>query len=366
MLLTFYIFVLKCLQEDNSMIGKKIKYYRLKRGLTLDELATNIGCSKAAISLYENDEREPNVDIIKKIAKALGISWASLIDNDTSKLNFVHIGFRKKQSVPLKDVELLKLDIERECLHRIEVLDLLGITKRMNFKAKQLSIKDKPNDNALIIRKCLNLNPNGPIYSLVDCLENAGVILLTFESNEEIFGLNGTVNGIPYIFYNSKINTIERRRFTIAHELCHLFFIDNEDVDEKELEKYINKVAACLLVPDEDLYEMFGRTNHHMYLYIMNEAAKKYRVAPSCLVNRLYEAGIITKLFQKKFFIALNKTVGKNNEPSLINDDDELEETSLFEYNVYLALSEELISASKAAEYLNVPLYDVMLNVATY
>ena len=36
------------------MIGKKIKYYRLKKGLTTEQLAKAIGCTKAAISLYEN------------------------------------------------------------------------------------------------------------------------------------------------------------------------------------------------------------------------------------------------------------------------------------------------------------------------
>ena len=36
---------------------------------------------------------------------------------------------------------------------------------------------------------------------------------------------------------------------------------------------------------------------------------------------------------------------------------------TIFTQQVYLALSEELISMSKAAEFLNVPLYEVIQNM---
>ena len=80
------------------MVGKKIKYYRLKKGLTTKQLAKEVGCTEAAISLYENEEREPSNETCKNIAAALGVPWVELISRNNKKLVFDHINisFRKK------------------------------------------------------------------------------------------------------------------------------------------------------------------------------------------------------------------------------------------------------------------------------
>ena len=81
------------------MVGKKIKYYRLKKGLTTEQLAKDAGCTEADISLYENEAREPSNETCKIIAAALGVPWVELISRSNNKLVFDHINisFRKKQ-----------------------------------------------------------------------------------------------------------------------------------------------------------------------------------------------------------------------------------------------------------------------------
>ena len=240
-------------------------------------------------------------------------------------------------------------------------MNLLGIADNKTLKIKKLSMDDGCDHNALEIRKALNIPLFGPIYNLTNVLENLGVIVLSFECSEEIDGLNGTVNNIPYIFFNSNNRTIERQRFTIAHELCHLFF--NHIDDSKELEKYINRLAGHLLFPDQDLYNEFGKTNRNLTIFLRDIVAIKYKIAPSCLITRLFEAGVITELYYKNFFVFLNKTQGRKNEKSLLNEKSDSEQPTVFTHQVYLALNEELITASRAAEFLNTPLYDVVQNM---
>lgn len=79
------------------MIGKKIKYYRLKKGMTTEELAKAIGCTKAAISLYENEKRKPSIDICKNIANALDIPWTELLPRNNSNLVFNHVSLEKNK-----------------------------------------------------------------------------------------------------------------------------------------------------------------------------------------------------------------------------------------------------------------------------
>ena len=91
------IFCVKMFTEEKYMNGKKIKYHRLRKGLTTEQLASIVGCTKAAISLYESDERKPNNEVCMKIAKALDVPWIELLSNSNESLAFNHISFRKKQ-----------------------------------------------------------------------------------------------------------------------------------------------------------------------------------------------------------------------------------------------------------------------------
>lgn len=55
-------------------IGKNIKYYRQNLNLTQKELANKSGLSEISIRKYENNDRKPKYENLKKIAIALNIS----------------------------------------------------------------------------------------------------------------------------------------------------------------------------------------------------------------------------------------------------------------------------------------------------
>lgn len=343
------------------MIGKKIKYYRLKKGLTTEQLAKAIGCTKAAISLYENEEREPNAEICQNIANALDVPWIELFSRGEEKLVFNHVSFRKKQKASKKDIEILQMDIEEKCSERISLMNIVGLINFKTFNPAKLSFAKSVKENAATIREVLGLPLNGPIYSVTNVVERAGIIVLSFECADEIDGINGLVNNIPYIFFNSKNRTIERQRFTIIHEVCHLFFNESEEgKTEKDIEKYINQVAGCVLIPDDDIYSIFGRINRNITIYLRNDVAKEYKIAPSCLLKRLFEAKVITERYYKGYFMLLNKNEGRKNEKTLLDPEKDSEQPTIFTQQVYLALSKELITISRAAEFLHIPLYNVM------
>ena len=134
------------------MVGKKIKYYRLKKGLTSEQLAKEVGCTKAAISLYESEEREPSKEICKIIADVLGVPWVELISRSDNKLVFDHISFRKKQKASKKEIELLKMEIEEKCADRISLMNIVGLINFKTFKPQKLSYDCSASENAKIIR----------------------------------------------------------------------------------------------------------------------------------------------------------------------------------------------------------------------
>lgn len=68
----------------NVKFGEKIKEIRERRGFSQKEVAEKIGVACSTYSLYESGKREPDVEKIKKIAKALEVSGDDLLDIDIS------------------------------------------------------------------------------------------------------------------------------------------------------------------------------------------------------------------------------------------------------------------------------------------
>ncbi len=55
-------------------IGNRIAFLREQRGLTQEELATSLGISRAALSHYEKNRREPDTETLSKVADLFHVS----------------------------------------------------------------------------------------------------------------------------------------------------------------------------------------------------------------------------------------------------------------------------------------------------
>jgi len=61
-------------------VGDKIKHLRDARALTQDELAGRAGITVAALSRIERNNAEPRPTTRRKLAKALGVDPAELVE----------------------------------------------------------------------------------------------------------------------------------------------------------------------------------------------------------------------------------------------------------------------------------------------
>ena len=61
------------------MTGDNIRRLMKENGYTQKQLAVRSQCTEAAISRYVNNEREPSVKILKKVAVSLGVTVDQLI-----------------------------------------------------------------------------------------------------------------------------------------------------------------------------------------------------------------------------------------------------------------------------------------------
>lgn len=67
---------------DSKDFGERLKTYRLKKGLSQENIATIINKTKATVSRYESGEVLPDVKDISKICEALEIYEADLYENN--------------------------------------------------------------------------------------------------------------------------------------------------------------------------------------------------------------------------------------------------------------------------------------------
>ena len=71
--------------------GIKVKQLRKAKNMKQDELARLLKISTSAVSMYEQNRREPDNKTIVKIATIFGVTTDYLLDNTTQEKKPVHV-----------------------------------------------------------------------------------------------------------------------------------------------------------------------------------------------------------------------------------------------------------------------------------
>lgn len=338
------------------MFGKNLKYYRLKNNMSMKELADLIGISPMAISHYENEERRPNMQTIKALANALHVRVTDFLANRDTDLEFCFGEFRKNNKLSAKQQEFIKEEVEEYFGRFYQAVNILGGEVLSDYpELHSLELTESAEKNALKLREKLELSKNGPIGGLIEILENKGILVYLCDIKSDHFsGMNGTVNGRPYIIINNNMNP-QRIRSTIAHEMAHLMFDWPDDMDDKDVENMANAISGAFLFPLSDMKRELG-IRRSAITNDMVGICKEYGISMYMLVMRANKNGIVNDYVARKFYINANKAGWKRNEPPRANT----EETGLFYQLVYRAVAENEISVQKGAELLHESFEKVM------
>lgn len=118
-------------------LGDKIKQLRIEKGMTQDDLAAATGTTKASISNYERNRRNPQYAVINSIADVLGIPLSELLTYATAEgRNDVENTAAEnriddKRPVRVKRLlaafERLSDDAQKKAVERVEELALIPI-----------------------------------------------------------------------------------------------------------------------------------------------------------------------------------------------------------------------------------------------
>ena len=70
-----------------SGFSEKLSGLRQQAGLTQAELAKKLAISKSAVSMYECGKREPELDLLERIADVFGVSVSALLGREEPLVN---------------------------------------------------------------------------------------------------------------------------------------------------------------------------------------------------------------------------------------------------------------------------------------
>jgi len=65
---------------DPVVLGRRVRFFRSHRNLTLRDLAEKVGVAPSHLSLVENGHREPRLSLLKALADALGVPLSDLLE----------------------------------------------------------------------------------------------------------------------------------------------------------------------------------------------------------------------------------------------------------------------------------------------
>ncbi len=340
---------------DENIFGNRLMLARKMNGFSLQDLADALEnkISKQALNKYESGQMRPNSEFLGDLSKVLNVKPDFFIRKGI--VNLGEVSFRKKSDLPRKTEEAI-IEKARDYVERyLEIENLLGLDQKFTNPIRDLVIRNKQDaENAANkLREIWELGTD-PLHNLVEMLELRGVKVYLIDDDESIDGFSSiSTNGIHLVVVNLKGKSIERTRFTIIHELAHILLNFSEEVasDSKLIEKLCHRFSSCFILPGKMLFKMIGGKNRS-YIAIKELIAIKeyYGMSIRAIAHRLCEMEVISENYYKRWTIYLNKTYGSKNEPGDFKGE---EKVRLFEQLVARALSEGIISISKAAVLCN-------------
>jgi len=348
------------------MFGDRLRLARKRAGLSLRALADRLGGQPSAQALgkYERGEMKPTSRVLIALSKTLDVPIGYFMSPVGAALDGVD--FRKSSTTSARDRARVEAEVLQDVERYLIVEEILDLNS---------AVWDKPDLDGHItdlaqaeqladeLREVWDLGED-PIPDMTELLEEHGIKVLLLSLPGDVSGLtclvrrSGERPAVPVIVVNENHN-LERRRFTLAHELAHRVIDPNAPFD---MEKAANRFAGAFLVSADHLRGQAGPERHAVSYRELVDLKHLYRISAAALVVRLQQTGIITQPTLSYVFRTVGRT-WRREEPEELEINAPAETPQRFERLCYRALSEELISLSKAVELLSKPAEQIEADV---
>jgi Zn-dependent peptidase ImmA (M78 family)/transcriptional regulator with XRE-family HTH domain len=302
-----------------------------------------------AISKYERDLDTPSSGVLLRLARALDVKTEYFLRPVTVTVSVPT--YRRRISLPRKQEQAIIAQVQ-EWLERY--LDVESFFGPPDFELppdldRRVTSPDDVERVATGLREGWDLGL-APIESLVEVLEDHGIKVGLIEGHQDFDSLTFWVDdAIPVIVVKRGIPG-DRQRFNLAHELGHLVLKPAEGVDE---EAAAYRFAGAFLVPEPVARFELGSHRQMLGPHELHLLKHKYGLSMQAWIYRAKNLGILSESAATQLFHEFRQQGWHREEPG---DQIPPEEPARMKRLVLRALAEDLISRSRAAELLGMPL----------
>jgi Zn-dependent peptidase ImmA (M78 family)/transcriptional regulator with XRE-family HTH domain len=245
-----------------EVLGGRLKSARTVARLTQDSAAQALGFARTTLAAIEAGKRQINLEELRAFAELYSVGEGALLSEGRKELD-IEVKFRSSKAFEDGGADQLVAAslLSQLASSSLEIEQMLGYTTvlqdmpllRVN---RDIPLDQQAEDAALAVRQRIGIGL-GPVPDIEAIMES--------EFNIRMFdrALPSSVSGAvafddangAFVLVNSK-HPLERRRQTVAHELCHALLrrvglsvtLSDEDLDSRE-ERFCDLFGLAFLMP---------------------------------------------------------------------------------------------------------------------
>ena len=290
-------------------LGEVVETARRAQGLTQADLAMRAGVTQAALSRYENDMRQPEPEVLDRLAKALGVTAEFLRHAGRARGSMaLDAHMRRRRTAPPGVWRQLEARLNLYRWHLSHLFEEVTISAEQHVPTFDL-LEVTPDDAARYVRAQWRM-PAGPVRHLVSWLESAGCVVIAedFETSR-VDGLSQWIGDHPLILLNSAMPP-DRTRLTLAHELGHLV-LHSDALGVDDVEAQANAFAGEFLMPSDFIRPQL----RHAKAASLLDLKVEYGVSIQALIERAWHLGLLNRNQRQNLYKALSAHGWRTVEP---------------------------------------------------
>lgn len=269
-----------------SGLGDVIITARLARGFTQADLADMVHVTQPALHRYEHGLREPEADILNRLAEVLGVTVEFL--EHAGKAHgamAVDAHMRRRATEKATTWRRLEAQLNEYRMHGSKLFEQVSLQASQVIPSYDPE-STPPAEAARLLRMQWRM-PVGPVRDLTGWLEAAGcVVLMRPFGTARVDGLSQWAGDHPLVLLNSE-PPADRQRWTLAHELGHLClhsrFIGDRPEDDAD------GFAAEFLMPAAVIRPQL----RNLTTGRLGDLKRQWGVSMQALVERAHQLGVL-------------------------------------------------------------------------
>jgi Zn-dependent peptidase ImmA (M78 family)/transcriptional regulator with XRE-family HTH domain len=335
--------------------GRRLTTARLYRATRRVDLATAIGVTPAAVTMYEQGRTRPSPSVLAAIALHLKFPPTFFErGRDAVTVSESHVHFRRLRSTS-------KLERER-LLARLSLLGELVMLIERHISLPAVAIPDMPSDGdgdgehpefvADRVRQLWGLG-HGPIQHVARLLEGKGVIVARPSvDTAHVDAFSTVISGRPIVVLASDKDDPARSRMDAAHELGHLIMHHDAEPGRQSIEREAQRFAAAFLLPRQSMAaELPRQIRWDEYLALKG----RWRVSLAALLYRARTLGILSADAYQRAQVRMSMRGWHDREPGDIGAP---EQPTLLQKSLALMQARRRLSVRDMAKLLHMSIGD--------